>query len=165
MRLLFGRRAMRWQRGMPHFDIAGVAELGLLALLAILCARLVYAVVTPVGPLGDWRAPAPASDASPAVLGAFDPFSRLASANGPAVVTGANLTLFGVRSDQATGRGAAIIGLPDGSQQSFAVGEEIIPGVTLKAVAFDGVTVTRGGRDEQLFLDQSRPATVVKAAP
>src|SRR3546814_4797376 len=34
---------------------------------------------------------------------------------------------------------------PNGVQNSFAVGEEIMPGVVLKAVAFDHITIDRGG--------------------
>ena len=66
-------------------------------------------------------------------------------AGGPVVVTSLNLKLYGVREDRATGRGSAIIALPDGRQLSFAVGEEIMPGVTLTAVGFDNVTISRGG--------------------
>jgi general secretion pathway protein C len=40
-------------------------------------------------------------------------------------------------------------------QGSFVPGDEILPGVTLKSVAFDHVVIDRGGRDETLFLDQS----------
>lgn len=134
------------------------------AALAVAAARLLYALVTPVGPLGAWRPAAPAA-APVSLLGAFDPFFRLSSGNGTAVVTTLDLTLFGIRADQASGRGSAIIGLPDGHQQSYAVGEEIVPGVTLKAVAFDGVTIERGGREEQLFLDQSQPATRLAPPP
>ncbi len=79
-------------------------------------------------------------------------------------VTSLNLKLFGIRQDQASGQGSAIIAGSDGQQRSIAVGEEIEPGVTLKAVGFDSVTISRGGADEQLFMDQSQaPATV--AAP
>ena len=63
-----------------------------------------------------------------------------------------------MREDRATGRGSAIIALPDGTQSSYGVGEEIMPGVTLTAVAADGVTISRNGVMEQLFLDQSQPA-------
>ena len=59
----------------------------------------------------------------------------------------------------------AIIALPDGTQTSVAVGEEVMPGVRLNAVRFDGVTILRGGAREQLFLDQSTPATSVGIAP
>ena len=155
-------------RRLPRYTICSVAEFVLLALLAVQCARLVYAIVTPVGPLGEWRADAgaEAEGASPAILGGFDPFFRLSSAGGPVVVTTLDLKLFGIRADRATGRGSAIVGLPDGKQASYAVGEEILPGVTLKAVSFDGATVSRAGHDEQLFLDQSHPAaTVAPPAP
>jgi general secretion pathway protein C len=76
-------------------------------------------------------------------------------------VTSLNLKLFGVREDRASGRGSAIIGIGDGQQRSFLVGDEVMPGVTLTAVGFDSVTVSRGGAPEQLFLDQSPPATMV----
>jgi general secretion pathway protein C len=105
------------------------------------------------------------------LLGSFDPFFRAGSgAAGPVVVTSLSLKLFGVRQDTASGRGSAIIALPDGQQRSFAVGDEIMPGVRLEAVAFDNVTISRGGAAEQLFMDQSKgapaaPGTVVPGAP
>jgi general secretion pathway protein C len=140
-------------------------ELALLSLLAVQCARLVWTLVTPLSPVGDWKAGSALRPVAPAagnVLGSFDPFFRLsAQSAAPAVVTSLNLKLFGVREDRASGRGSAIIGTQDGQQRSFAVGEEIIPGVTLTAVGFDNITVSRGGTAEQLFLDQSPPATVV----
>ena len=36
-----------------------------------------------------------------------------------------------------------------------------MPGVTLAAVGFDNVTISRGGAQEQIFIDQSQPATAV----
>jgi general secretion pathway protein C len=71
--------------------------------------------------------------------------------------------LFGIRLDQAMGRGSAIIATPEGVQSSYGVGEEIVPGVKLKSVAFDHVVLERGGVDEQLFLDQSVAAPVAGA--
>jgi len=143
-----------------------VLEIALLALIALQCARLIWTALTPVGPLGDWRgAAADRSDASAGILGGFDPFFRLSGAAGPVTVTSLNLKLFGIRQDQASGRGSAIIAGSDGQQRSIAVGEEIEPGVTLKTVDFDSVTISRGGADEQLFMDQSQaPATVTTPA-
>lgn len=161
MRPVLDRRAQRLLRRLPVTTFYSIAELALLALLALQAARLVYAVVTPVGPVGDWRATPAAAPASPSVLRIFDPFFRLSDSGAPAVVTALDLKLFGIRSDQASGRGSAIIGLPDGTQASYAVGDEILPGVTLKAVAFDVVTIDRGGAKEQIFLDQSAPAATV----
>lgn len=158
MRLAINERAGRVFGRLPRPTVYSALELALLALIAVQAARLFWILVTPVGPVGDWKGPAallPAGDGS--ALTGFDPFFRLAPA-GPGVVTSLNLTLFGVREDRATGRGSAIIGLPDGSQQSFAVGDEILPGVTLAEVGFDGVTISRGGAREQIFLDQSEPA-------
>jgi len=145
---------------LPRPTIFSALELLLLGLIAIQAARLVWILVTPVGPLGDWKAPSTLSalPAASAGLGEFDPFFRLSGASGPAVVTGLNLKLYGVREDRATGRGSAIIALPDGTQLSFAVGDEIIPGVRLAEVGFDSVTIDRGGAREQLFLDQSAAA-------
>jgi len=130
-------------------------ELLLLALIAVQAARLVWTLVTPVGPVGAWRTPGGLVLAGDSALADFDPFFRLSAAGGPAVVTSLNLKLYGVREDRATGRGSAIIALPDGSQRSFAVRDEIMPGVRLAAVGFDHVTIDRGGAAEQIFLDQS----------
>jgi general secretion pathway protein C len=156
MRFVVDRRMRAVLRRLPQGSLFTIGELLLLALLAFQVARLFYAVVTPVGPVGAWRSPR-AADGEPAVLAAFDPFHRLAD-GGSAVVTALDLKLYGIRADQASGRGSAIIGLADGSQQSYAVGETILPGVTLKAVAFDHVTIARGASDEQLYIDQSKPA-------
>jgi general secretion pathway protein C len=145
---------------LPRPTAFSALELLLLALIAVQAARLFWILVTPVGPLGDWKAPSTlnALAAASAGLGDFDPFFRLSGAGGPAVVTGLNLKLYGVREDRATGRGSAIIALPDGTQQSFAIGDEIIPGVRLAEVGFDNVTIDRNGAREQIFLDQSTPA-------
>jgi general secretion pathway protein C len=165
MRLAFdSRRLIGRARGVNGWTLL---EIALLALLALQCARLIWTALTPVGPLGDWQGtPAGRSDASTGILGSFDPFFRLSGAAGPVTVTSLNLKLFGIRQDQASGRGSAIIAGSDGQQRSIAVGEEIEPGVTLKSVDFDSVTISRGGADEQLFMDQSQaPTTVAPPAP
>lgn len=157
-------RAQRWLRRMAPERLYTLGEILLLAVLAWQVARLIWTIVTPVDPVGDWRPAGAAPTATAGVLAdGFDPFFRMAPAGGSAVVTDLNLTLHGIRADQATGRGSAIVGLPDGSQASYAVGEEIMPGVTLAAVGFDSITVRRGGKDEMLYIDQSLPATT--AAP
>jgi general secretion pathway protein C len=139
-------------------------ELLLLSLLSLQCARLVWTIVTPVGPVGDWKASSALRPVLPRStgLGGFDPFFRLSGAGtAPVVVTALNLKLYGVREDRASGRGSAIISTPEGQQRSFAVGDEIVAGVTLTAVGFDNVTISRNGTVEQLFLDQSSPADMV----
>jgi general secretion pathway protein C len=135
----------------------------LLAVLLVLqCVRLFWTIVTPVSPVGKWHSAKPLS----AITGApgFDPFFRTSGGAAPTTaVTSLALKLFGTRVDYASGRGSAIIATPDGVQSSFAVGEEIVPGVKLKEVGGDFVVLDRGGTAEQLFLDQSTPAAV--AAP
>ncbi|MCP3734492.1 type II secretory protein PulC [Sphingomonas sp. RP10(2022)] len=157
MRLKLDARTRRLLRRLPVVNVYSAVELVLIAGLATQAARLVWALVTPVSPLGDWR---PAEVGVPGrpydVLTGFDPFFRLgAQAQGPATVTSLQLTLFGIRVDEASGRGSAILAGPDNVQKSIGVGEEIQPGVRLKAVAFDHVTIDRGGTSEDLFLVQS----------
>ncbi|PAX09686.1 type II secretion system protein N [Sphingomonas lenta] len=160
MRLQLDARARRWLRRLPVVNLYSAAELALMAVLAGQAARLVWAIATPVSPLGEWR-PAPVvTPASPVdTLTSFDPFFRLtgpAQAAGPVAVTSLQLTLFGTRIDDATGGGSAILAGPDGVQKSVSVGEEVAPGVRLAAVAFDHVTLDRGGPREDLYLDQSQ---------
>jgi len=158
MRLFMDGRARRLLRRVPVVNIYSVGELLLMAALAAQAARLIWVLVTPVGPLGDWRPATPVVAGVPAdALASFNPFFRLEpEANGPATVTSLQLTLFGTRIDEAQGGGSAIVAGPDGQQRSVAVGEEVAPGVRLKAVAFDHVTLERGGADEDLFIDQSK---------
>jgi general secretion pathway protein C len=154
-----GRRTIVW-RLPPHSAV----ELVLLTLVAAQSARLVLALVTPLGPIGEWSASSVRRAAPPThILGSFDPFFRLARNEGPITVTSLDLQLFGVREDRATGRGSAIIGSPGGEQRSFTVGEEILPGVTLVSVGFDHVSLSRGGAEERLFLNQPGAAAPTAA--
>lgn len=166
VRLAIDPRRWRLFRRLPRYSLLSLTELLLLTLLAVQVARLVWALVTPVGPLGDWRPSAGLSveQARAALASGFDPFFRLGRTQGPAVVTSLQLKLFGVRVDEATGRGSAIIAGPDNVQMSYSVGEAIQPGVTLKAVRYDSVVIDRGGAEETLYLDQSHAPPVAAAA-
>jgi general secretion pathway protein C len=73
--------------------------------------------------------------------------------------------LFGIRANESSGGGSAIIAGEDGIQVSFAVGEEVMPGVTLDSVAFDHVILSRSGIKESLYIDQSVPAETVGLTP
>lgn len=161
MRLAISPRRWRILQRLPRHSLLSLAELLLMAVLAVQCARLLWAVVTPVGPVGDWRPPAGPDAARGRVVltSGFDPFFRL-DARGSTTVTSLSLKLFGVRVDEATGRGSAIIAGPDNVQTSYAVGDELQPGVTLKSVAYDSVIISRGGADETLYLDQSGAAPI-----
>jgi general secretion pathway protein C len=168
MRLVLDARARALLLRLPRTNVYTAVELVLLAALAVQCARLFWVLVTPVGALGAWQPVQPGFSGSPtAVLQGFDPFFRLSGGadNKTVVVTSLQLTLFGTRVNEAMGGGSAIIAGPDGVQQSVAVGDEITPGVTLKAVAFDHVTIDRGGAAEDLFLDQSGSVQPVAPPP
>jgi len=155
----FMRRA-RQGRSAGSSDFGQWLEAALLVILLIQVARLLWALVTPVGPFGDWRAREPVvvgADARAALFTGFDPFFRSSSAGAGAAqqVTSLPLKLFGIRVNEASGSGSAIIEDESGVQNSYAVGDEISPGVTLKAVQFDHVIIQRGSADETLYIDQS----------
>jgi general secretion pathway protein C len=124
----------------------------------IVLARAIWLPVTPAGPLGT-PPPSPplrsaTATASPLALAGSDPFFPQGTA-APDAVSGLDLALVGTRVDAASARGSAIIATPDGRQQSFAVGDEIMPGVKLVAVEFESVVLDRGGARETLYIDQS----------
>lgn len=174
-RLSFGRGARRAHRVNGAAGRIGVmGPKALLLLLVALClwqaVRLFWAVMVPVGPLGDWQAKSaqivPVEERK-ALLASFDPYFRSAAA-GPsaATVTSLGLTLFGIHLNEATGGGSAIIAGEDGEQNSYVVGDEVLAGVTLAGLAFDHVILERGGARESLFMDQSGEAeAAVLTAP
>lgn len=132
----------------------------LIAVLAVQAARLIWAAVTPAGPLGDWRpagVPAIPSAAQAAVIAAVNPFDRMA-ASGAVASLPSDLKLFGVRAGAGAIPGGAIIGLPDGQQISVSAGEAVMPGVVLVAVGFDFAEVEREGSRQRLFMDQDKPS-------
>ncbi len=141
----------------------------LLGLLFVQCLRLVYLILTPVTPLGKPENTGPVAintESQLALFRSFDPFYRSGPATGgEAEVTSLQLTLYGIRVNEASGLGSAIIAGPDGVQNSILVGQEIQPGVVLDAVAFDHVVLLRNGVRESLFLDQSVPAETVGESP
>ncbi|TKV42739.1 secretion system protein C [Sphingobium sp. MP9-4] len=163
MRVPFGDKLQGWRRYARPVDWLGLVEKLSLAVLALQLARLVWVLLTPVGAFGPWegrQAQVLSASARQALFASFDPFFRTgASQAGNGVVTSLALTLYGVRLNEGTGQGSAILATPDGIQNSYAVGDEIMPGVVLKAVLFDHVTIDRGGAEEQVFLDQSQPAS------
>lgn len=132
-----------------------MVEVCCIGLVAWLLMRLVWTLVTPTTPIGDWRSIPPSPVAvDRSIFGQFDPFFRSAVDESTAI-SSLSLVLSGTRVDNVSGRGSAIIATPDGVQTSYAVGDTVQPGVVLTAVGFDSVTITRGGVSEKLFIDQS----------
>lgn len=159
-------RAVNWRAWARPREFAAprlqkTLEYGMIGLVVVAALGLGWAIAAPTT-RDDAASSAPIRfDASPTGFAGFDPFFRLNFGAGrPGIVTSLNLALHGVRTDSVSGRGAAIIGLPDGAQNSYAVGDEIVPGAVLAAVAFDSVTIRRNGLNETLYLDQSVGAPV-----
>lgn len=160
--------------GGPRFDgrfaVRATTAVLILALL-VQFVRLVLVFVDPVR--ADPGAASPAVDAvRPAAFTGFDPFFRNggvgdtpSSAGAP---TESDLVLYGVRG--GGGRGAAILSGPDGVQRSYAVGQQVRPGVVLRSVAFDHVVLARGGAESRLGFPAltagaSTPPAVISAGP
>ncbi|SIN63226.1 general secretion pathway protein C [Parasphingorhabdus marina DSM 22363] len=144
----------------------GLAIVLLALLLFVQLIRLIWLAVTPIGPVGGWQASEvrvipPQSRL--ALFRSFDPFYRTGPANDANVVTSLQLTLFGIRMNEGSGLGSAILAGTDGVQDSYAVGDEIMSSVTLAAVKFDHVVIDRNGTRESLYLDQSIPAQTISA--
>lgn len=134
-----------------HFWLKAI----LLALVAIHAAKLFWVVVTPVGPFGEWRPTAPrllSPEAQTAVIAAVNPFFRAGAMQSQAQRPSLDLQLFGTRASQGSLPGSAILGASDGEQNSYAVGEEVAPGLTLSAVAFDHVILSRGGSSQTIYI-------------
>lgn len=154
------QRSATWLSASPSRERAGRIALNLIEGVVIAClawqvAQFGWTVVTPVTMLGGWQPQAQTSATTDrSVMGSFDPFFRSAVDDG-GTVSNLSLVLAGTRADSVSGRGSAIIATQDGVQASFAVGDIIQPGVTLAAVGFDSVTITRDGVSEKLFIDQS----------
>ncbi|WP_176595218.1 MULTISPECIES: type II secretion system protein N [Sphingobium] len=162
MRVAFSDNIRNMSGRLRPIDWLSLVEKLLLGLLALQCAGLIWAVLTPVGSFGPWegrQAQFLSVAERQALFSGFDPFYRSGPQQpGGGVVTSLALTVYGIRLNEGSGQGSAIVAGPDGVQNSFVVGEEIMPGVVLKAVAFDHITIDRGGAEEQVFLDQSQPA-------
>lgn len=152
---LIQRRALRQFAAFSWFAAARGA---LLAVMSLEFAIIFWTVLMPGHAFGAWGPPA--ARQSHNFAAAVDPFDRLEKVSDrAAVVTQLQLTLFGTRMNDATGRGSAIIAGPDGVQSSYSIGDEIVAGARLQAVAFDHVAIDRGGSMETLYLDQSMGST------
>jgi len=121
-------------------------EMLLLVLLAVQAARLVWIVVTPGGPYGE--APSISRiDLSP--LTVFNPFQPRGESDAAAPDT--PFRLYGVRAGVPDE--TAILAAGDGPQRVYRIGEEIVPGTSLAAVATDHVVLSRGVREFRIDLD------------
>lgn len=157
IRTLTVRRLATFGRSLPK-DIYFWLKAVLLALVAIQAARLLWVVVVPVGPFGEWRPTPPrllSPEAQAAIVASVDPFFRPGAMQQPASAPAMDLQLFGTRAGEGSLLGSAILGSADGEQKSYLVGDEVAPGVTLAAVLFDHVVLKRGGATQTLYMPQA----------
>lgn len=167
MMLTINQRLRQRLRSLP-VSPGGWLIAALTMVLIIQCVRLAFAILTPATPLGDWQPRQPAdlpADAKAELFARVDPFYRSIPQGeaGNTTVTSLQLQLFGIRIDG--GGGSAIIAGSDGVQNSIGVGEDIQPGVKLRAVHFDHVEIDNGGKVELLYLDQSQGTAANPSAP
>lgn len=159
--------------------LSGGAALVLVALIAMLAARLVWMLV-PVPEAAAWR-PAPMAAVSPAsagerpidlasltrtpLFGRYEAASDTAEGDlHDAPDTRLSLTLMGVlASDSPSAR--ALIAASNGEEKPYAIGAQVIPGVELKAIFSDRVVLARNGALETLRLDKNAPSRATAARP
>ncbi|GAE57414.1 type II secretion system protein N [Xanthomonas arboricola pv. pruni] len=118
----------------------------LLALLALQCARVVWVVIAPIGPLGTAQVTTPAQAELPALR--RDVFYRsVAEASSDGIV------LHGVRAGGA--QAAAFLSSGDGRQGAYRIGDGVVAGVTVQAIASDHVLLRTGSGVRRLTLVES----------
>lgn len=129
----------------------------LVLLLAFLVARLAWQLLTPVGPFGAATAASLPGPADPLLAARAFSQGAGATADAPAADTG-GLALFGVRLDTDPSRSTAILGNDGGNQASYAVRDQVAPGVTLASVGSGHVMLSRDGALVRLELPDAPAA-------
>lgn len=140
------------------------------ALAVLILAQAVRLAVVLLSPAAAASTPSVAPTARPdmTVFARSDAFFRggVPAADETGTTPMEGLRLFGVRAGQGGG-GSAILGLVDGRQLSVGVGEEIAPGLILRTVSLDHVTVARGPTVSRIEFGETGdgPAPVAPPAP
>ena len=133
-------------------------EAAYVVLLAFLLMRLVYAFLMPIEAPAVGAAPGAATglSADVSVFSRFDPFGGAGDAEpAEASYAGAAETTLDLRLVGLTlggGVKTATIEVPDGTQRSFAVGPQVVGGVTLRDVLPNQAILDRNGLAETLTL-------------
>lgn len=149
----------RWRGRLPAF-----VEAGVVVLLALQAARLLWLVFNPTGPVGMPEAALTTTATAP-MLGRSDVFFRQMTLDaGNRGTTGAlGYTLFGVRGG-GSHTGSAILGNADGQQAAYRLGDAIAPGLVLDAVGADHVILRSGGARQRIDLPGRPTASPTPAA-
>ncbi|ATS50455.1 PDZ domain-containing protein [Xanthomonas citri pv. fuscans CFBP 6996] len=127
---------------------------GVVALLVLQGVRLLWLVLTPIGPLGTAQTGAVATLDVSALR--RDVFYRSASdANSDGIV------LHGVRVGGS--QAAAYLSGNDGRQGAYRAGDTVTPGVVVQAIAADHVLLRAGGSVRRIALRESAAAALPPA--
>lgn len=155
--------------------LPGLAEIVLTVLLAQAAAGLAWKLV-PAPTSGAWRAPRPGAPAANIGAPARGPQAQLIASShlfgeyqapadpvlselSSAPDTRLDLTLLGILSATADRGSRALISSSDGQEKPYAIGDDVVRGVTLQAIFPDRVIFARAGQLETLRLDKNAPAT------
>lgn len=151
--------------------LVSAVQLCLVALIFYVLARAVIVFITPESA---WVVPQTSSGSVPTARTvtaqsydfSFDPFHRdvpvIETAIGEdAPETTLNLKLYGLRAGEG---GSAILQTPDRVQGVYEIGDEIINGVTLKAVNSRYIVLSQNGQLERLTFD-GEDETGLRAPP
>ncbi|NHF66357.1 type II secretion system protein N [Xanthomonas hortorum] len=122
----------------------------LLAVLALQCARLLWVLITPIGPLGTGQVATVANADLPALR--RDVFYR----SGPESNSD-GIVLHGVRAGGT--QAAAFLSSGDGKQGAYRVGDAVVPGVVVHAIASDHVLLRASNGLRRLALVESTAAS------
>lgn len=153
-----------------------LAVLLLIIVIAWLAARLVWALV-PTPDNARWQAPMLptqqiASHRQTDVQGIVDrnlfgtyQVTADAQSAADAPETRLSLTLIGILSATLDRESRALIGSSDGGEKPYAIGDDVIRGVSLQAIFPDRVILSRGGVLETLRLNKDAPSTATASAP
>jgi general secretion pathway protein C len=139
----------------------------LLVAISIAAARLIWSLV-PIPESARWHA-APVQTASSGadsgpkldvILGArlFGLYQPQASSMDAAPDTSLNLTLLGIFAGTHKEESRALIGQPNGDEQPYSIGQDVVNGVNLQAIFADRVVLSRNGQLETLRLDKDKPS-------
>ncbi|NKF22488.1 type II secretion system protein GspC [Solimonas marina] len=147
-----------------------VVMLLLVIVIAWLGARLVWALVPtpqaarwqppqlPAGPNGAARQADLQGIVNEHLFGAYQPQATDQNA-AEAPETRLSLTLMGILADSNDGESRALIGASGGDEKPYAIGDDVIRGVSLQAIFPDRVVLSRNGTLETLRLNKEAPTT------
>ena len=157
------------RKGRAGKGVGLALDIVLVILLASVLARLVWVMLAPTAFVTDVpqiststvTAEQTRLQADPAFLARFNPFNRDLSASEVTIEedapeTSLNLEIRSLIASTDPDKSLVRLRLPDNSDQRFRVGDTIVSGVTLERILSDRVILSRSGRREVLYTNESR---------